>query len=97
MFGVHLRVRRRNSLHTQSGSSPPNAYSGATIRPALRGAKVKLKGGGAGVLANEGRRSLHSLQTYIIENKISLFFGGALCWRRPQPSDKTEAFRAIPL
>jgi hypothetical protein len=56
---------------------------GATIRPALRGAKVKFKGGGAGVLADEGRRSLHSLQIYIIENKISLFLGGALCCRRP--------------
>jgi len=47
------------------------------------------------VLADEGRRSLHPLQMYIIENKISPFLGGALCWRRPQPSDKTEAFRAI--
>jgi hypothetical protein len=29
----------------------PLAYSGATIRSALRGAKVKFKGGGAGALA----------------------------------------------
>ncbi len=46
------------------------------------------------MLADEGRRSLHPLQIYIIENKISLFLGGALCWRRPQPSDKPGAFRA---
>jgi multidrug efflux pump subunit AcrB len=48
---------------------PPNAYSGATIRPALRRAKVKFKGGGAGALADEGRRPLHPFQVYIVENK----------------------------
>ncbi len=47
----------------------PNAYSGATIRPALRGAKVKFKGGGLVWLADEGQKALCSIHIYIVENK----------------------------
>jgi hypothetical protein len=68
---------------------------GATIRPALRGAKVKFKGDGLVWLADEGRRSLHSLQIYIVENK-KVFFSGALCWRRPQAIRQTRGFPRHP-
>ncbi len=42
---------------------------GATIWPALRGAKAKFKGGGAGALADEGRRLLRACHVYVFENK----------------------------
>ncbi len=41
-------------------------------------------------------RSLHSLRIYIIENKISLFLGCALCWRgKPRFCRRVADDRAI--
>src|SRR5229473_779445 len=44
-----------------------NRLSGATIRSALRGAKVKFKGVELVRLPNECRRSPHSLHVYVTE------------------------------
>src|SRR6266851_3066754 len=51
-----------------SGNGGLLPYSGATIWPALRGAQGEIQGGGAGALADEGRRLLRALHIYVFEN-----------------------------
>jgi hypothetical protein len=59
----------RSSIVAGTALVPDRPYSGATIWPALRGAKAKFKGSGAGALADEGRRLLRALHIYVFENK----------------------------
>jgi hypothetical protein len=60
-----LRCIPRDQVLTV-GRSP---YSGATIWPALRGAQGETQGGGAGALADEGRRLRRALHICVFENK----------------------------
>jgi hypothetical protein len=50
-------------------SAGKRVYSGATIRPALRGARLKFKRGWGGLCSPMKQTILRSLHIYIIENK----------------------------